>query len=134
MFVVNFEHIPQINPFQPSISIHAETSHLICSVTKTTGFYMKWNSGLKVGVSPSKKIIFISLNESPLKMMKNAFYFILKLFSFSRYLNFCLGILVMRLISKLLTSQAGKQTITTHILPNTSRSKDNHTLKFGQVI
>ena len=34
-------------------------------------------------------------NESPLKMMENAFYFILKLFWFSRYLNFCLDILVM---------------------------------------
>ena len=29
-------------------------------------------------------------------MMKNAFYFILKLFSFSRYLNFCLDFLGMQ--------------------------------------
>ena len=28
--------------------------------------------------------------ESPLKMIENVFYFILKLFSFSRYLGFCL--------------------------------------------
>ena len=33
---------------------------------------------LKVGLSPSKQVIFIHFNESPLKMMKNAFYFILK--------------------------------------------------------
>ena len=32
----------------------------------------------KVRLSPSKKNCFISFNESPLKMMKNAFYFILK--------------------------------------------------------
>ena len=32
----------------------------------------------KVGLSPSKKICVISFNESHLKMMKNAFYFILK--------------------------------------------------------
>ena len=32
----------------------------------------------KVGLSPSKKICFICLNESPFKMMKNVFYFILK--------------------------------------------------------
>ena len=32
---------------------------------------------LKVGLSPSKKFYFICLNETPLKMMKNAFYFIL---------------------------------------------------------
>ena len=33
---------------------------------------------LKAGLSSSKKIRFISLSESPSKMMKNAFYFILK--------------------------------------------------------
>ena len=33
--------------------------------------------------------------ESFSKMMKNAIYFILKLFLFSRYLYFCLDILVM---------------------------------------
>ena len=36
----------------------------------------------------SKKLILFT--ESPLKMMKNAFYLPLKTFSFSRYLNFCL--------------------------------------------
>ena len=34
-------------------------------------------------------------NESPLKMMKNAFYFTSKPF-FPRYLNFCLDVLVMQ--------------------------------------
>ena len=33
---------------------------------------------LKVGLSPSKKACVIYLTESFLKMMKNAFYFILK--------------------------------------------------------
>ena len=33
---------------------------------------------IKVGLSPSKEICVICLIESPLKMMKNAFYFILK--------------------------------------------------------
>ena len=32
----------------------------------------------KVGHSPSKKDFFIHLNDSPSKMMKNTFYFILK--------------------------------------------------------
>ena len=32
----------------------------------------------KVGLSPSKKICVICFIESPLKVMKNAFYFILK--------------------------------------------------------
>ena len=43
----------------------------------------------KVGLSPSKKKFFICFYDSSSKVMKNAFYFILKLFSFSRYLNFC---------------------------------------------
>ena len=34
----------------------------------------------KVGLSPSKKICVIYVTESPLKTMKNAFYFILKAF------------------------------------------------------
>ena len=33
-----------------------------------------------------------------------------------------------------MTSQPGKQTITIHILPTISRSKDNQTVKFGQLI
>ena len=40
----------------------------------------------------------------------------------------------LRLISKLLTSQPAKQTITICILPNISRSKDNQALRFGQLI
>ena len=37
-------------------------------------------------------------------------------------------------ISKFMKSQLGKQTIAIRILPNISRSKDNQTLKFGQLI
>ena len=66
-----------------------------------------------------------------------------KHFSFSRCLNFCLDFLVMHknglikkiwLISKCLTFQPGSQTIATHILSNISRTKDNQTMKFGQLI
>ena len=39
-----------------------------------------------------------------------------------------------RLISKFITLQPGKQTITIHILPNISRSKDNQIMKFDQLI
>ena len=38
------------------------------------------NFTIKVGLSPSKKIIFICFNYSRLKVIKNAFYFILKAF------------------------------------------------------
>ena len=33
-----------------------------------------------------------------------------------------------------MTSQTGQQVITTHTLLNISRSKDNQTMKFGQLI
>ena len=64
----------------------------------------------------------------------------LKLFSFSRCLNFCLEFLVVlkngwirkiRLISKFMTSQPGQQTIAIHILINISISKANPVIKFG---
>ena len=35
---------------------------------------------VKVGLSPLEKICVICLNESPLKLMKNVFYFVLKAF------------------------------------------------------
>ena len=43
--------------------------------------------GIIVGLLPPKKHCFICFNENTLKKMKNTFHFILKLFSFSRYLN-----------------------------------------------
>ena len=41
----------------------------------------RWNlteNNPKLGLSPSKKVVFLCFNESPLKMMKNVFYFMLK--------------------------------------------------------
>ena len=82
-------------------------------------------------------------NESPLKIMKNAFYFTLKVFSFSRYLTFCLDFLItqknglirkIRSATKFMTSQPRKQTIAIHILQYISRNKDKQTMKFGQLI
>ena len=81
--------------------------------------------------------------ESPLKLMKSAFYFASKAFPLSRYLSFCLDFFVLyqnglvkkiRLISNFLTSQTGKQTFAIHILPIISRRKSNQTMKFGQLI
>ena len=65
-----------------------------------------------------------------------------KLFSSSRYLSFCLDFLVLwqnglirkiRLISKFITSQPGKQTIVIHVVLNILRNKDNQVMKFGQL-
>ena len=106
----------------------------------------RWNlteNNPKLGLSPSKKVVFLCFNESPLKMMKNVFYFMLKHCLFLRYFNFCLDFLVMQknslirkleLISKFVMSQTGQQIIAIHILPNISKSKSNQTIKFCQLI
>ena len=79
--------------------------------------------------------------ESPLKMMKNPFYFISKAAFFLIYLHFYQYFLVLQkkslirqlwLISKFMTSQTGQQAIIIHILLNISRRKDNQAMKFGQ--
>ena len=98
---------------------------------------------LKIGLSLSKKICYIFYIESPLKMMKNTFYFIWKALFVLKIFNFCLDfwscgknglIRKIRLISKFMTSQPGQQTIAIDILNNISRSKDNQAMKFGQLI
>ena len=35
-----------VNPFQPSVAFHIETSHLFYSEKQMTGFYIKLNTGL----------------------------------------------------------------------------------------
>ena len=78
---------------------------------------------VKNGVSPSRNCI-ICLVERPIKMMENAFYFILK----------ALFILKIRLTSKFMMSQPDSQTNAILILPNISQSKGNKTITFGQLI
>ena len=63
-----------------------------------------------------KGALFLKTTESPLKMMKNAFYFTLKALFVLKILSFCLDFLIMyknglirkiRLILKFMTSQPG---------------------------
>ena len=84
---------------------------------------------------------FICVTESPLKVMKNGFYFILKFLSvlkIFKLLSWLFGhiglIKKIRLISNFMMSQSVYQTITIHILPNISRIKGNQIMKFGQLI
>ena len=91
----------------------------------------------KVGLPPSKKVIIVSLSESTLKMMRILFISCCKLFSFLRYFFLTLKNGLIRkptLISKFMTSQAGQQIITIHILSNILTSKGNQTMAFGQLI
>ena len=99
---------------------------------------------VKVGLSTPEKTCVICLIESPLEMMKNAFYFILKaLFCPQDILVFVTTfwssrknglIKKIRLTSKLMTSPPGLQAIAIHILPNISQRNGNQTLRYGQLI
>ena len=91
-------------------------------------------SYLKLDSHLPKRFLFICFNESPSKLMKNAFYFILK----------ALFVLeIFKLLSWLFVHVEKTAwlerwidnglTIKIHILPNISRSKDNQTLKFAQL-
>ena len=98
---------------------------------------------ITVRLSPYKFFFVICLIESPLKVMKNAFHFILnvifvlKIFKFlSRHFGDVGKSLIrkIRLTPKFMMSQPGLQTIAIHILPIISQSKGNQTMKFGQLI
>ena len=87
---------------------------------------------LKVKHSSSKNVGFVYFNDSPLKMIKNALYFILKaLFTFKMKNNLTRKLW---LISKFIMSRTKQQIITIRILPNISRSKGSQTMKVGQLI
>ena len=82
--------------------------------------------------------------KSSFKIMKNAFYFILKpVFILKILLNICPDFSVkqkiglsrtIRLISKFMMPQPKKQTIAIHILPNIPRNNFNQTMKLVQLI
>ena len=99
---------------------------------------------IKFVLSPSKIRFFICFNESPIKMMKNVFHFILKAFFRSQDIQFFVltfwpfrkdGLIrKVRLISNFMTLQPGQQTITIQKLRNIPRSKSKQATKFRLVI
>ena len=91
----------------------------------------------------SQSLRQVLTTESTLKMMENAFdfnlkaLFILKIFKFLSWpFSHVETDLTrkIRLISKFMTAQLGKQTSAVHILLIISRTKGNQTMKFGQLI
>ena len=76
--------------------------------------------------------------ESPLKLIKNAFYFTLKalfVLKIFKFLSWLFGHVEKGMIKKIrLISKFGTQTISTYILINISRSKENQIMKLGQLI
>ena len=81
-------------------------------------------------------------NEHPLQTSKNAFYLIVKTLFVFKYLNLCsdfFGYVEKRLDEKAKVSSniydvTARPTITINILPNISRRKGIHTMKFGQLV
>ena len=58
---------------------------------------------LRVGLSPSKKVVFIWFNESSIKTLKNAFYFMLKalfILEIFKFLSWLFGYVEKRLDKK----------------------------------
>ena len=47
-----------INPFQPSVAINTETSHLICGANQMNDFYMKCSTGPKWVKQKSSRLLF----------------------------------------------------------------------------
>ena len=94
--------------------------------------------GLKVHCQVWDNIL---ANESPLKMMKNAFYFTLKavvVLKIFKFLSWSFSLVEKRLDEKdkvnFKKKRKRKKTMTIYILPNISRSKDNQIMKLGQLI
>ena len=85
---------------------------------------------LKPDSHPPKKF-FISFNNSPLKMLKNVFNFILKVLfvlKITKFLSWLFG------LCRKTTGLERSGSITIQILPNISRSKGNQARKFGQLM
>ena len=136
-----FYHIRQLlstNYKNYSSSCMSKTNYVYWDYDNTSMIY------IKVWPSSSKKNCVICLIKSPLKMMKNTFYFLLKALFVLKIFKFFVTtfrlcrkndlIRKITLTSKFITSQPGLQTIAKHILPNISQSKGNQTMKFGQLM
>ena len=118
---------------------------------KKVFFNFKTVFKLKVGLSSSKKVAFICFDESPLNIIKNAFYFmskvlfVLEVFKFLSWhydyiekrldkkakVNFKIHDITDRTKSNV---TAGQKAFAIHILTNISRSKGNQIKKLGQLI
>ena len=71
-----------INPFQPSVAFHIETSHLFCKTNakQMSGFYVKRNTGLKwVDLLLAINFNPINLNFRFLIFSENFFFHLLKI-------------------------------------------------------
>ena len=118
-------------PCKPCLFSFSQLQTALSYPTAMISFDQK-GLGIKVGLSPFKKIVFIYFNESPLKMMKNAFYFMLKaIFIFEMFTFLCWLYMKTMVNFKIYVVTNWTQIITMHILPIILRGK---TMKCVQLI
>ena len=84
----SIQHIPQTT-FKTPIPAIADYKKKFKSVN-----HMLYRNNINLDFHVEKEC-FTSVNKSPLKIIKNAFYFILKAFFILKCLSFCLEFLVM---------------------------------------
>ena len=68
--------------------------YFVTQVVVYENHFVIYSTWIKVGLSPSKKICIICFIESPLKMIKNVFYFILEplfVFKISKFSSWLFG-------------------------------------------
>ena len=107
-------------------------------IFRTVNYHRGLTQSLKVGLSLSKKVVFIYFNESPLKMMKNAFYLMLKaifVLDIFKFLFWYFGY-VEEWLDKKVKVNLKNYDVIDWIINNykISRSTANQTIKFGQLI
>ena len=116
-------------------------SHLGCKYV--TNYMLSFSNAFYIPRDNLLALRKFLTTESPLKIIKSLFYFMLKaififkLFTFLAWLFGHVGKWVDKkgkVNFKFMTSYTGKQIIEINILPNISRSKGNLAIKFGQLI
>ena len=97
---------------------------------KSSSLSHKIRSPLKVGLSPSKKIILFASIKTFQKGSILKTLFVLKIFLFVLTFWTCRKTLV----SKFMKSQPGQETITINKLSNISQTEGNQAMKIGQLL
>ena len=128
-----------VNKFSKNPTLYYYISGIFLNVCLSEHSY----KGVRKSVSHFPKEFLLS-NESSLKTIKNAFYFLLKIVFVLKIFKFLISTFLvkwenglmrkLRLISKFMTLLSGKQAIVIHVLSNIPRCKGNQTMKFGQLI
>ena len=101
------------------------------SIQEDKTIFGRWEPYFKVRISPSQKFVGMYDNEMPLKMMKNAFYLMLKALFVLEIFTFLVNFKIHD-IKDWTTNNYDTQYCPTTILPNISRSKGNQVMKFDR--